>query len=206
MPEPGDQSEGSPLLARLSPVKLGMSLSLLTILYGFALGAVFGLFEDDLKDRFRETAQVTLADSGGDVEAAAKSLAGRSWTCMKRAHLHANGLGTASLAALLLLAILPVSPALKKITALLLGLGALGYSSFWMFAAFRAASMGSTDQAKESLRWLAMPTSSFCMIGMVLVIAALIRSTSDGVGTRASRSRVDRQEPASIAAPSRRRS
>lgn len=160
----------------LSPMKIGALLALLTLLLGFGLGAVFGLAEDTIKDRFLETAKDTLASSADDPEQAARSLTGRAWTYMKRSHLHANGLGTSALAMILLMMFLPAGETLKKVTSLLLGIGALGYSTFWLLAAQRTPALGSTGAAKESLRWLAMPTSAFLLVGLLLVIWMAIAS------------------------------
>ncbi len=158
----------------LAPMKIGALLALLTLLLGFGLGALFGLVEDSIKEGFLETAKQTLASSATDVEQEARSLTGRAWTYMKRSHLHANGLGTSALAMILLMAFLPAGDTLKKVTSLLLGTGALGYSTFWLLAAQRTPALGSTGAAKESLRWLAMPTSAFLLVGLVLVIWMLV--------------------------------
>lgn len=154
----------------LAPMKIGALLSLLTLLLGFGLGALFGLAEDTIKEGFVEAAKLTLADSAADLEQEARSLTGRAWTYMKRSHLHANGLGTSSLAAILLMTLLAASDGLKKLTSLLLGVGAFGYSTFWLLAAQRTPVLGSTGAAKESLRWLAMPSTAFLVIGLLLVI------------------------------------
>ncbi len=47
-------------------------------------------------------------------------------------------------------------------TALSLGLGALGFPLYWMLAALRAPGMGGTGADKESLQWLAVPSSGLC--------------------------------------------
>jgi hypothetical protein len=158
----------------LAGMKIGALLALLTLLMGFGLGAVFGLAEDRVKDGFFETAKQTLDGSATDLEQEARSLTGRAWTYMKRAHLHANGLGTSALATILLMTLLTAGDTLKKGTSLLLGVGALGYSTFWLLAAQRTPALGSTGAAKESLRWLAMPSSAFCVAGLLLVIWMLI--------------------------------
>ena len=108
----------------------------------------------------------------------------KSWTYFKRAHLHANGLGTASLAMILLLACIGSVGRLEQGTAALLGFGALGYSSFWMFAGLTAPGLGSTGAAKEALSWLAVPTSGACIVGLLGVLflfgkASLARVSSD---------------------------
>ena len=157
-------------------MRIGALLALLTLLLGFGLGAVFGLAEDSIKEGFLDKAKQTLASSADDPEAAARSLTGRAWTYMKRSHLHANGLGTSALAMILLMTFLPAGESLKKMTSLLLGVGALGYSTFWLLAAQRTPALGSTGAAKESLRWLAVPTAAFCVIGLLLVIWMLVSS------------------------------
>jgi hypothetical protein len=158
----------------LAAMKFGALLALLTLLLGFGLGALFGLAEDWVKDGFLETAKQTLAKSATDLDKEAGALTGRAWTYMKRAHLHANGLGTSALSMILLMTFLPAGDTLKKVTSLLLGIGALGYSTFWLLAAQRTPALGSTGAAKESLRWLAMPTSAFLILGLLLVIWMLV--------------------------------
>lgn len=160
----------------LVPMKFGALLSLFTLLLGFGLGALFGLAEESVKAKLLETAKQTLAASATDLEQEAKSLTGRAWTYMKRAHLHANGLGTSALAMIMLMTFLPAGDGMKKISSLLLGIGALGYSTFWLLAAQRTPALGSTSAAKDSLRWLAMPTSSFLLLGLLLVIWMVIQS------------------------------
>ena len=167
--------EGQSWVVEIRSMRVGVVLSLLTLLLGFSLGGIFGLFEDSLKAGFEKTALQTLA-SEPDPEAAAARLSGRSWSYMKRSHLHANGLGTSALALILLTTGMTGGAGLKRLAAYLLGIGALGYSLFWMLAAFRAPVLGSTDLAKESLNWLAMPTAACCLLGLVLVLVMVVRT------------------------------
>ena len=46
---------------------------------------------------------------------------------------------------------------------------ALGYPLFWMLSALRAPGMGGTGAAKESLQWLALPSSGLCCLGLLAV-------------------------------------
>lgn len=55
-----------------------------------------------------------------------------------------------------------------------LGAGGFGYSVFWMWAGFRAPSLGSTGAAKESLNWLAMPSSGAFVLATLTVLVVLI--------------------------------
>ncbi|MHC4959925.1 MAG: hypothetical protein ACYTGN_16290 [Planctomycetota bacterium] len=157
-------------IAQLRTVKIGLFFSLLTLLYGFGLGAAFGAAEDSIKGSLKADAQAVLADKYGGDEAKAKKVTDKSWVYWKRAHLHANGLGTSSLALILLLSFLPAAARFKSVTAGALGIGALGYGMYWMFAGMRAPGMGSTGAAKESLSWLAIPTSGLCILGLCAVI------------------------------------
>ena len=164
------------VINNLSVVKYGILFSLLTLLYGFGLGGVFGIFEDNIKGHLKNEAQQVLATAYNGDEVTMKKTTTKSWVYFKRAHLHANGLGTASLALILLIAFLSVSNRVKSINAIFLGIGSLGYSMFWMFAGLRAPAMGSTGLAKESLQWLAMPSSGLCIIGLIMAIGLVITS------------------------------
>jgi len=158
----------------LTNVRIGIALALLTLLYGFGLGGAFGAFEDNIKGSLAASAQeVSTSVYKGD-EAAMKKITDKSWTYMKRAHLHANGLGTAALALIFVLVGTRSSDLVRGIVSGAIGAGALGYSSFWMFAARRAPALGSTHDAKESLSWLAIPSAGLCILGLVAVIVLFV--------------------------------
>lgn len=158
----------------LVPMKIGIFLALLTLAYGFGLGGVFGAFEDDIKGHLKSEAKNVAASIYQHDAVKMKSTLDKSWVYFKRAHLHANGLGTASLALILLLSFMQVSELFKKVTAMALGIGSLGYANFWMFAALKAPALGSTGAAKESLSWLAVPTSFLCVGGLLAVFAIFV--------------------------------
>ena len=163
-------------LESLRRMKLGVLFALLALLYGFGLGGVFGAAEDRIKGHLAAEARAVLETAYGGDEARMDKVASKSWTYFKRAHLHANGLGTSALALILLLACLPAAGRLEQLTAALLGIGALGYGGYWMFAGLRAPGLGSTDAAKESLAWLGVPTSAACLIGLLLVLGLFARA------------------------------
>ncbi|MDH3592485.1 MAG: hypothetical protein OER88_11430 [Planctomycetota bacterium] len=169
---------------RLAPCRFGVLFALLTLLFGFGLGAAFGAKEDALKGHLKEEAQAVLATTYGGDAAKAKKVTDKSWVYFKRAHLHANGLGTAALALILLLSILAAGDRTKSLTALASGLGGLGYSIYWLLAGLRAPGMGSTGAAKDSLDWLAIPSSGLCIVGLVAVIVLLLKTMA---GARAAR-------------------
>ncbi len=151
-------------------LRIGIVLSLITLLFGFGLGGSFGAFEDRIKDSLHQSAMAVKDSVYDGDEAAMGKVTSKAWTYMKRAHLHANGLGTSSLVLILLLATVPASTTIRRFVAGALGAGALGYSSFWLFAARRAPAMGSTHDAKESLSWLAVPSPSSLILTFFPVI------------------------------------
>lgn len=162
------------MTARLLTARMGLALCVATILYGFVLGGVFGVFEDRIKSHFRESAMAAATGDASFDEAAAERLAGRSWSYLKRAHMHANGIGTASLAMTLFLVMAVGRKEMTRWIGLALGIGALGYSSFWMFAAMRTPALGSTDAAKASLEWLAIPSAALLIVGAVSTLVLIL--------------------------------
>ena len=160
----------------LLPVKYGLLFALITIVYGFGLGGTFGVFEENIKEHLKNDARQVLDSVYDGDEAKMKKITDKSWVYFKRAHLHANGLGTASVILIVLVSFLPISNKVKSINAIFLGVGSLGYSLFWMFAGLKAPGMGSTGLAKESLTWLALPSSGLCIIGLIMIVALVIKS------------------------------
>jgi len=159
----------------LSHLRIGILLALLTLLYGFSLGGAFGAFEDNIKGSLEASATAVKDTVYQGDEAAMSKITGKSWTYMKRAHLHANGLGTAALALILVLGGTRASVMIRRVVSGALGFGALGYASFWMFAALRAPALGSTHDAKESLDWLAIPSAGLCILGLLAVLVLFAR-------------------------------
>jgi uncharacterized membrane protein YebE (DUF533 family) len=163
-------------MINLKPVRLGLMLALLSILFGYLFGIAFGAWEEGMKDDLRVSGEAVLATVYQGDEAALNKALGSAWTYYKRAHLHAGALGTAAVAQILLLTVLAAGARWKAVTSLLLGAGALGYSVFWMLAAQRIPVLGGSEAARESLDWLAIPSSGGCLIGTILVIAFAART------------------------------
>lgn len=166
---PPDNLATPSAVTTLRPALPGLTLAVLTLLFGFGLGGLFGLNEDAIKSRLSAAAAAVQVSVYQGDDAAAKAVVSKSWTYMQRAHLHGGGLGTAAVALILLVVLLGASPAVTRAVSLGLGAGGLGYSVFWMWAGFRAPALGSTGAAKESLEWLAMPSA-----GLVLVATAAV--------------------------------
>lgn len=160
----------------LHPVRIGLTLSVLSIFLGFFLGGLFGICEEAVKNGLKAAAEaVRETVYKGDEEALRKTVE-KSWVYIQRAHLHLGAIGTAALALCLLLAILDTRRWLKQTASIMLGIGSVGYGTFWLLAAFRAPGLGGTGAAKESLKLLAQPTAALCLMGTALVLYALLAS------------------------------
>lgn len=167
------------------PVKMGLLLAVITLIYGFGLGGAFGGFEEGIKKHLKYKANRVLNTVYQGNKERMKKVIKKSWVYFKRAHLHANGLGAVALGLIILLAFLAVDPRIKGGVALCLGLGSLGYSLFWMFAALTAPELGGTALAKESLNWLAVPSAALAIAGVTMVFGLLIWLLFVKTGTRA---------------------
>jgi len=153
---------------------VGLVLAILTILFGQGMGIVFGLNEDSIKSRLKADAAEVQQTVYKDDRAASKAVVDKSWTYMKRAHLHAGGMGTTAVALIIVLCLVGASGKATSLISLAFGAGGLGYSIFWMWAGFRAPGLGSTGAAKESLKWLAMPSSGGFVLATVAVFIVVI--------------------------------
>lgn len=165
---------------------IGIVLALLTLFYGFGLGAAFGVAEDGLKGSLKASAQEVFENVYKGDKAEMSKVIDKSWTYFKRAHLHANGMGAASLGTILLLSFLKGQRVMRTVTAIGLGAGALGYSIFWLFAGMMAPGLGSTGLAKEALAWLAILSGGMFLSGTIAVIVvfvwSVLKSTAQNSG------------------------
>jgi hypothetical protein len=162
------------LTANLRAASLGFVLAVLTILYGQGMGIVFGLNEDVIESRLKASpAEVRDSVYKGNY-AAIKAVLDKSWSYMQRAHLHAGGMGTTAVSLIVVLCLLGTSRLATTAISVALGAGGFGYSVFWMWAGFRAPALGSTGAAKESLKWLAMPSSGAFVLATSAVLVVLL--------------------------------
>ncbi|MFM9092957.1 MAG: hypothetical protein ACKOUK_14615, partial [Verrucomicrobiota bacterium] len=94
------------LPARLGACWPGLTLALLTVLFGQAIGIAFGAAEDAMKARLREDAAAVTATLYKGDPALAKPVVDKAWVYVQRAHLHAGAMGTTALVLIVLLAAL----------------------------------------------------------------------------------------------------
>ena len=158
----------------LRAAAVGLVLTILTILFGQGMGIIFGLNEDAIKSRLNASAAAVLDTAYKADDASMKPVLDKSWAYMQRAHLHAGAMGTTGLALIVLLCALGTAARVLVLVSIALGAGGLGYSIFWMWAGFLAPGLGSTGTAKESLKWLAIPSSGAFVLATTAVLVVLI--------------------------------
>lgn len=156
------------------PYRWAVLFALLTLVFGFGLGAVMGVVEGQMKTALADAGKAALESAYKGDAAAMDAVVKKSWEYVKRAHLHGGAIGTAALACIWILARLCRTSWLTYGSALALGIGGLGYSIFWLLAAYAAPELGSTGAAKESLAWLAKPTSGLCMLGLLGTVVSFL--------------------------------
>lgn len=161
---------------RLYPLLPGFVLSLCALLMGFSLGGAFGAAEDSIKSTLQSSASAVLETAYEGDQAKADAVVSKSWSYLKRSHLHAGGIGAAALAMLLLLALLGPPTRATQGVALLLGLGAMIYPLFWMVAGFKAPGLGGTGAAKDALEWMAVPGAGAVLLGTLGTLVLTVRA------------------------------
>ncbi|PWJ40034.1 hypothetical protein [Sediminitomix flava] len=160
--------------SELKRLKWGVLFATLTILYGFGMGGFFGANEKAIKTHLADEGKAALEVQYKGDEAAMNKVVSKSWSYFKRSHLHGGAIGAASLALILLLGAMYRKPLLRTVTSIALGFGGLGYSVFWMLAGLTAPGIGGTGAAKDSLEWLAVPTASMLLLGIISVVVLVV--------------------------------
>jgi len=159
------------------PIAVGLCLALMAILLGFSLGAGFGAKESAIKGHLEESANAVFETVYHGDDRAKEAVVQKSWSYLKRAHMHGGAIGTSAVAAILALLLLGGASRLAKFSAVAFGTGALLYSSFWLFAGLAAPGLGSTDLAKESLSYIALPGAGLCILGLLGTLVCVVKTS-----------------------------
>ncbi len=118
----------------MKTVKIGLFLVMLTLIFGIALGVVFGLVEDSVKSYIAEG--IAAHPAVHDEQSSSKI-----WRYAQRAHFHATGIAAFSIGLLLLIMHSSLGRRLKPVAALLVGLGGM-YPLSWFTMFILAPSIG----------------------------------------------------------------
>jgi len=122
------------LSRRMRAVRIGIALTILTLLFGIGMGILFGVNEDLVKDWI--SAGIAAYPGLHDAKSSAKI-----WRYAQRAHFHATGIGAFTLGLVILVALSGMKERLKCLTAILIGLGGL-YPLAWFSMFLLSPSMG----------------------------------------------------------------
>ena len=122
------------MLNDIAPVRLGLVLSMLTLLFGIGMGVVFGVNEDGVQDYIKDgiAAHAQLHDQQSQ---------SKIWRYAQRAHFHATGVGAFTLAMILLVGATPMTRRFKAAVSTLIGVGSF-YSLAWLSMFLLAPSLG----------------------------------------------------------------
>lgn len=148
------------------PIKLGLALVLLGLLFGIGLGISFGVREEAFEDYIAEgiAAHPEVHD--------AKS-ADKIWRYAQRAHFHATGIAAFSIGLLLLLAGSNMVAWLKQLSAGLIGLGGL-YPLAWFNMFLTAPAIGrSAAHAHILTETLTYVGVGGLLLGLAILLANL---------------------------------
>lgn len=158
------------------PLVAGAALSLLAVLLGYGLGGLFGANEDAVKGRLRASADAALVESYGNDRQKADAVVSKSWSYLKRAHMHWGAMGAGALAIIAFLSAVGGAGRLGSVSAVSVGAGAVLYGLFWLLAGLKAPGLGGTSQAKDVYEFVAVPGAGLSIIGVAGALAAALRA------------------------------
>ena len=158
----------------LKPLAPGVLLAVLSIAFGFVMGGAFGAAESSIKAHLAAEGDAVLASVYEGDTAKRDAVVSKSWSYLKRAHLHGGAIGAAALAAIALLGMLGAPGWLERITAWSFGAGSILYALFWLAAGLTAPGAGSTGAAKDALQFMAIPGAGLCLVGVFGTLASVV--------------------------------
>lgn len=156
-------------------VHLGVVFALVSILFGFGVGIIFGVAEDSVKNILAESADLVYDEFYLNNQDKRSEVLSKSWSYLKRAHMHGGAIGASALASIACVVVLSVRPIgfFASLSSLLFGFGGFIYGIFWLSAGFSAPSMGSPALAKEYYQVLGIlggGSASLGVLGLLLVV------------------------------------
>jgi hypothetical protein len=101
----------------------------------------------------------------------------KSWSYLKRAHLHSASIGATALAGIAVIMIICSNSIgfIGAASSFLWGLGGLLYGLFWLLAGLLAPSLGSTSLSKEYYSLIAQSGAAFSILGVLGLVLLILR-------------------------------
>jgi hypothetical protein len=151
----------------IRPLRLGLSLSMLILLFGIGMGILFGINEDAVKDYIADG--VAAHQSVHDEKSTSKI-----WRYAQRSHFHATGVGAFALAMILLAGASNLTRKLKFSASTLVGIGSF-YSLAWLSMFLLAPGIGRDAAHHSFLTWSITSLTIGCLlIGMAIIMMNLL--------------------------------
>ncbi len=120
----------------IKPVKIGLFLVMLTLIFGIGMGVAFGVFEDSFKsyisDGVASHAGIGIHDEKSNT---------KIWRYAQRAHFHASAIAAFSIGLVILIMYSSLKRKLKTASSILVGFGGL-YPLSWFTMFILAPSIG----------------------------------------------------------------
>ncbi|MFA9240399.1 MAG: hypothetical protein ACEQSQ_11015 [Candidatus Paceibacteria bacterium] len=150
----------------LKVIKIGLLITLLSLLFGIGLGIVFGAKEEVFKNYISQNIQAnpTLHDDKSK---------DKIWRYVQRAHFHSTGIAAYSLALLLIILVSKMKTNAKSFSSTMIGIGTL-YPLSWYLMFYLAPQIG-RDAAHnhiltESIVYIS--TGAF-LIGLFMIFSSI---------------------------------
>ena len=150
----------------LKVIKIGLLITLLSLLFGIGLGIVFGAKEEVFKNYISQNIQAnpTLHDDKSK---------DKIWRYVQRAHFHSAGIASYSLALLLIILVSKMKTNAKSFSSTMIGIGTL-YPLSWYLMFYLAPQIG-RDAAHnhiltESIVYIS--TGAF-LIGLFMIFSSI---------------------------------
>ena len=150
----------------LKVIKIGLLITLFSLMFGIGLGIAFGAKEEVFKSYISENIQLNPTvhdDKSKD----------KIWRYVQRAHFHSSGIAAYSLALLLIILVSKMKDSIKSFSATMIGIGTL-YSFSWYLMFYLAPLIG-RDAAHnhiltESVVYIS--TGAF-LIGLFMIFSSI---------------------------------
>ena len=165
------------MLSDIGSVRIGLVLSMLTLMFGIGMGVLFGVNEEGVKGYIEQG--IAANQERHDDKSASKI-----WRYAQRAHFHATGVGAFALAMVILIAAIPMSRALKQVTSILIGVGSL-YALAWFSMFWLAPALGRHAAHDALVTQLITKATVACLsLGVLILFIHLLTGVGSAAPTR----------------------
>jgi uncharacterized membrane protein len=151
----------------LNNLRIGLVLSMLTLIFGISMGVLFGANEDGVKQYITDgiATHQSLHDSKSE---------SKIWRYAQRSHFHATGVGGFALVLVLITGLTTLSRNMKLVASTLIGIGSF-YSMAWFSMFLLSPSMG-RDAAHHALITEVITYATVCClsVGILMLMAGLV--------------------------------